>query len=75
VERRSLLPLFKGRVESRIDEGEGVVTDGEREDVRVLGGLRIVAGLYDTKGKQGVYHGVLISEVNRIIAIGNPPSA
>ena len=44
-------PRLKGCVEARIDNGEGEVIDEKRKGVRVLGGLRIVAGLYDTKGK------------------------
>jgi hypothetical protein len=68
-------PRFKGRVQSGIDKGGAgvtkVFTDGKCQDVCILSDLPIIAGLYDTKGKQGVYYEVVIRKMRGIIAIGN----
>jgi hypothetical protein len=68
-------PRFKGRVQSGIDKGGAgvtkVFTDGKCQDVCIFSDLPIVAGLYDTKGKQGAYYEVVIRKMRGIIAIGN----
>ena len=71
-------PRFKGRVESGTDKGGAgvtkVVTDRKCKDVCIFSDLPILAGLYDTKGKQGIYYEVVIREMGRNIAIGNSSS-
>jgi len=71
-------PRFKGSVESGIVKGGAgvtkVVTGGECKDTCIFSDLPIMAGLYDTKGKQGIYYEVVIRKMGGIIAIGNPPS-
>ena len=68
-------PRFRGCVESGIDKGGAgvtkVVTDQKCEDVCLFSNLPIMAGLYDTKGKQGVYYEVVVREMVGFIAIGN----
>jgi len=70
---------FKGYVVSGINKGGAgvtkVVTDGKCEDVCLFSNLPIMAGLYDIKGKQGVYYEVVVREMTGFIAIGNPSSA
>jgi len=70
---------FKGYVVSGIDKGGAgvtkVVTDKKCEDVCIFSNLPIMAGLYDTKGKQGIYYEVVVREMAGFIAIGNPSSA
>ena len=69
-------PRFRGYVESGIDRGmTKVVTDEECMCVCLFSDLPIVAGLYDIKGKRGVYYEVVIGKMDGIIAIGNTPSA
>ena len=51
-----------------------VVTDKRCKDVCIFSNLPIIAGLYDIKGKQGVYYEVVIRKMGGIIAVGNPPS-
>lgn len=51
-----------------------IVADKKRKDVRVFGDGRINAGVYNTKGKQRVYHEVVSRQMGGIIAIGNSPS-
>jgi hypothetical protein len=67
-------PRFTGHIESGIDKGGAgvtkVVTDKRCEDVCIFSDLPIMAGLYDTKGKQGVYYEVVIRKMGGIIAIG-----
>ena len=69
---------FKGHVGSGAEkEGAGVtkvVTDTKCKDVCIFSSLPIMAGLYDTQGKQGVYYEVVVREMKGIIAIGNPPN-
>ena len=71
-------PRFRGHIESGVDKGGAgvtkVVTDKKCRDVCIFSDLPIVAGLYDTKGKQGVYYEVVIRKMGGIIAIGNPCS-
>lgn len=68
-------PRFEGRVESGNDKGgtgvTKVVTDRMCKDVCIFSDLPIMAGLYDTKGKQGVYYEVVIRKMEGIIAIGD----
>lgn len=68
-------PRFKGWVDPRIDrEGAGVtrvITDKKCKDVCIFSDLPIIAGLYDTNGKQGIYYEVVIRKMRGIIAIGN----
>jgi hypothetical protein len=68
-------PRFKGRVESGIDKGgtgvTKIVTDRKCKDVCIFSDLPIMAGLYDTKGKQGVYYEVVVRKMEGIIAIGD----
>lgn len=70
---------FKGFVVSGIDKGGAgvtkVVTDKKCEDVCIFSNLPIMAGLYDIKGKQGVYYEVVVREMIGFIAIGNSSSA
>ena len=68
-------PRLKDSVEARTDEGEGVVTDGKHRGVPCRGWLAHCCGSVRYQREVGVYHGVLISKVDKIIAIGNPPSA
>ena len=66
-------PRFDGSVESGTKEGAGVtrVVTGKRcRDVCIFSDLPIMAGLYDIKGKQGVYYEVIIRKMGGIIAIG-----
>ena len=71
-------PRFKGRVESGIDNGRTgvtkVVTDRKCKDVCILSDLPIMAGLYGTGGKQGIYYEVVIRKMEGIIAIGDSSS-
>ena len=71
-------PRFKGRIESGIDKGgtgvTKVFTNKMCEDVCIFSDLPIMAGLYDTKGKLGVYFEVVIRKMEGIIAIGNSTS-
>jgi hypothetical protein len=46
----SFFPRFKGRVESRIDEGEGCVTDEKRKDFCTFGDLRLCTMLRGSRG-------------------------
>ncbi|KAF9783538.1 hypothetical protein BJ322DRAFT_1071619 [Thelephora terrestris] len=66
---------FEGRIESMMDKGgAGVIkifTDKICKDVCLFSDLPIMAGLYDTKGKQGVYYEVVIRKMGGIIAIGS----
>ena len=66
---------FKGRVESGSGKGgtgvTRIVTDRNCKDVCIFSDLPIMAGLYDTKGKQGVYYEVVIRKMEGIIAIGD----
>jgi len=66
---------FKGRVESGTDKGGAgvtkVVTDRKCKDVCIFSDLPIMAGLYDTRGKQGIYYEVVIRKMEGIIAIGD----
>lgn len=66
---------FKGHVGSGVEKnGVGVtkvVTDTKCKDVCIFSSLPIMAGLYDTQGKQGVYYEVVIREMKGIIAIGS----
>ena len=68
-------PRFKGRVESGIDKGGAgvtkVFTNEKCQDVCIFSDLPIIAGLYDIKGKHGVYYEVVIRKMRGIIAIGN----
>ena len=45
-------------------------TSLECKDVCLLSDLPIVAGLYDIKGKTGIYYEVQIDRMDGIIAIG-----
>ena len=69
---------FNGHVESGTGKGGAgvtkVVTDKRCKDVCIFSNLPIIAGLYDIKGKQGVYYEVVIRKMGGIIAVGNPPS-
>ena len=68
---------FKGRVEHGAEVLAGVtkvVTNNGCKDVCIFSNLPIMAGLYDVKGKQGVYYEVIIRKMGGIIAIGNPTS-
>ena len=67
-------PRLKGHVESGSDKGGAgttkVVVDKKCESVCIFSDLPIIAGLYDTKGKQGVYYEVVIRNMAGLIAIG-----
>ncbi|KAF9648015.1 hypothetical protein BDM02DRAFT_3144903 [Thelephora ganbajun] len=67
-------PRFKGSIESGVDKGGAgmtkVVTDKKCKSVCIFSDLPIMAGLYDTRGKQGVYYEVIIRKMGGIIAIG-----
>lgn len=68
--------LFKGKIESGTNESLGgvtrVVTDATCEDSCLWSNLPIMAGLYDTGKKEGVYFEVKINDMKGVIGIGNP---
>jgi len=68
-------PRFKGYIVSDTDKGgtgvTKIVTHKKCKDVSIFSNLPIMAGLYDTKGKQGIYYEVMIREMAGFIAIGN----
>jgi len=70
----SFFPEVKGHVEYGVDKGgpgvTKVVTDRFCGDVCIFSNLPIIAGLYDTKGKQGIYYEVVIRTMRGIVAIG-----
>lgn len=62
-------PRFKGSVQ--IDQGLSTVqTEPSCESVSLFSDLPIIAGLYDNKGKTGVYYEVCIKDMDGLIAIG-----
>jgi hypothetical protein len=68
-------PRFVGSVQNLNDSkgGSGVVriqTGAACKDVCLLSDLPILAGLYDTQGKTGVYYEIYIHRMEGIIAIG-----
>jgi len=69
-------PRFKGSVESGTEKGGAgvtkIVTDRRCKDVCIFSDLPIMAGLYDIKGKQGVYYEVVVRKMGLNIVIGNP---
>ena len=50
--------------------GITVRTSRRCKDVCLLSDLPIVAGLYDTRGKVGVYYEIYINKMDGIIAVG-----
>lgn len=62
---------FVGRVEA-VDKGSvvKVVTGKNCKSVCLMSELPIMGGLYDTKGKQGVYYEVQVNRMEGIVAIG-----
>ncbi|KAF8901063.1 hypothetical protein CPB84DRAFT_1778382 [Gymnopilus junonius] len=66
-------PRFVGHIASDSKGGPGITaiqTRPECKDVCLLSNLPIIAGLYDTQGKEGVYYEILINRMDGIIAIG-----
>ncbi|KAI8978739.1 hypothetical protein BD414DRAFT_494239 [Trametes punicea] len=69
-------PRFHGSIHNPGDEKGGlgvvkVVTDERCQDVCILSDLPILAGLYSTHGKLGVYYEVKIIRMDGFIAIGS----
>lgn len=70
-----ITPRFRGYVQNQNDTKGGpnvvrVQTAPDCKDVCLLSDLPIMAGLYDTQGKSGVYYEILIHRMDGIIAIG-----
>ncbi|KAF9459199.1 hypothetical protein BDZ94DRAFT_1268808 [Collybia nuda] len=70
-----ITPRFVGTVQNLGDSkgGPGIVrvqTEAECKDVCLLSDLPILAGLYDTHGKTGIYYEIYIHRMDGIIAIG-----
>ena len=66
-------PRDRGAVVVRADEKRGVVlveSAPDCRDVCVLSDLPLLAGLYDTRGKEGVYYEVRILRMDGVIAVG-----
>lgn len=64
---------FIGRVTGGGEKGSGttkVVTSEKCGDVCLMSNLPLLAGLYDTQGKSGVYYEICIHRMDGIIAIG-----
>ncbi|PPQ98683.1 hypothetical protein CVT24_003310 [Panaeolus cyanescens] len=62
-------PRFRGDIK----QGPAVIsvtTSSECNDSCILSSLPIIGGLYDTRGKTGVYYEVCIRTMNRSIAVG-----
>ena len=71
-------PRFVGQIYSNNNNDDAksdpgtikVVTEKQCQDVCILSDLPIIAGLYDIKGKNGVYYEVSIEQMDGIIAVG-----
>jgi hypothetical protein len=73
-------PRFVGRIQNLGGEEKSgrapvvYVTTGEGcKDVCLLSDLPIMAGLYDTQGKEGVYYEIKIRRMDGFLAIGECP--
>lgn len=68
-------PRFAGSIQNGSERDRpgvvSVTTHEKCQDVCILSDLPLLAGLYDTCGKEGVYYEVLIKKMKGIIAIGN----
>ncbi|KAI0667682.1 hypothetical protein C8Q78DRAFT_1071753 [Trametes maxima] len=66
---------FRGRIYNGTDKGSmgvvRVVTAKDCEPVSLLSDLPILAGLYDTQGKLGVYYEVKILRMDGVVAVGS----
>lgn len=66
-------PRFVGRIQNGVKGGRATVTveTGRAcRDVCLLSDLPLLAGLYDTQGKTGVYFEVLVRRMDGVVAIG-----
>ncbi|KAI0926995.1 hypothetical protein AcW1_007638 [Taiwanofungus camphoratus] len=67
-------PRFAGSIQNGSERDRpgvvSVTTHEKCQDVCILSDLPLLAGLYDTCGKEGVYYEVLIKKMKGIIAIG-----
>ncbi|KAH7915442.1 hypothetical protein BJ138DRAFT_1141744 [Hygrophoropsis aurantiaca] len=61
---------FSGSIQDRDKGGIKIATSASCKDVCLMSDLPIMAGLYDIKGKFGVYYEVTIDRMDGIIAIG-----
>ncbi|RDX53458.1 hypothetical protein OH76DRAFT_1399366 [Lentinus brumalis] len=68
-------PRFRGVIHNGGEKGPAmgvvrVVTEHDCQDVCILSDLPILAGLYDTRGRPGVYYEIKIIRMDGVIAVG-----